>query len=87
MVCGIVIGETAIIGDDVIIYHGTTLGGTGKKQDENKKRHPTVLNNVLIGAGSKLLGNITIGNNVKIGSGTIILKDVKDNQTVVGIVK
>ena len=84
---GIVIGETAIIGDDVIIYHGVTLGGTGKKQDENKKRHPTILNNVLIGSGSKLLGDITIGNNVKIGSGSVILKDVKDNRTVVNIVK
>ncbi|MEG2646036.1 MAG: serine O-acetyltransferase [Clostridia bacterium] len=79
---GIVIGETAIIGDDCTIYHQVTLGGTGK---ESIKRHPTLKNNVLVGAGSKVLGNITIGNNVKIGANSVVLKDVDDNTTVVGI--
>lgn len=79
---GIVIGETAEIGDDCTIYHQVTLGGTGK--DKNK-RHPTVGNNVLIGAGSKILGPIKIGNNVKIGAGAVVLKSVEDNATVVGV--
>ena len=79
---GIVIGETAIIGDNCTIYHQVTLGGTGK---ESVKRHPTIKNNVLIGAGSKVLGNITIGNNVKIGANSVVLDDVEDNVTVVGI--
>ncbi len=81
---GVVIGETAIIGDNVVIYHGVTLGGTGK---EKGKRHPTVLNNVVIGAGAKVLGNIIIGNNVKIGANATVLGSVKDNMTVVGIYK
>lgn len=79
---GIVIGETAIVGDDCTIYHQVTLGGTGK---EAVKRHPTVGNNVLIGAGSKVLGNIIIGDNVKIGANSVVLKNVEDNKTVVGI--
>lgn len=79
---GVVIGETAIIGDNVIIFHGVTLGGTGK---DKGKRHPTIGNNVIIGSGAKILGNITIGNNVKIGANAVILKDVMDNSTVVGI--
>lgn len=79
---GIVIGETAIIGDDCTIYHQVTLGGTGK---ERKKRHPTIGNNVMIGCGSKVLGNITIGDNVKIGANSVVLKDVESNTTVVGI--
>ena len=79
---GVVIGETAIIGDDVTIYHGVTLGGTGK---DTGKRHPTVGNNVMIGAGSLILGNITIEDNVKIGAGTVVLKDVPKNNTIVGI--
>ena len=79
---GVVIGETAIIGDNVVIFHGVTLGGTGK---EKGKRHPTIGNNVFIGSGAKILGNIKIGNNVKIGANAVILKDVKDNSTVVGI--
>lgn len=79
---GIVIGETAQIGDDCTIYHQVTLGGTGK---EAKKRHPTLKNNVYVGAGSKVLGNITIGNNVKIGANSVVLKDIGDNVTVVGI--
>ncbi len=79
---GVVIGETCIIGDNVIIYQGVTLGGTGK---EVCKRHPNIGSNVFIGAGAKILGNINIGNNVKIGAGSVVLKDVSDNVTVVGI--
>ena len=79
---GIVIGETATIGNDCIIYHNATLGGTGK--DKNK-RHPDLGNNVMIGAGSKVLGPIKIGNNVKIGANSVVLKDIPDNVTVVGI--
>lgn len=79
---GVVIGETAIIGDDVIIYQQATLGGTGKEQG---KRHPTVKNNVIIGAGAKILGNITIGNHVRVGAGSVVVNDVPDNCTVVGI--
>ena len=79
---GIVIGETAVIGDDCVIYHQVTLGGTGK---EKLKRHPTIGNNVLIGAGAKLLGPINIGDNVKIGAGSVVLKSVENNSTVVGV--
>lgn len=78
---GIVIGETAEIGDDCTIYHQATLGGTGKDKD---KRHPTIGNNVMVGAGAKVLGPIIIGSNVKIGAGAIVLKNVEDNVTVVG---
>ena len=79
---GIVIGETAVVGDDCTIYHQVTLGGTGK--DKNK-RHPTVGNNVMIGAGAKILGPIKIGDNVKIGAGAIILKSVENDVTAVGV--
>ena len=79
---GVVIGETAEIGDNVIIYQGVTLGGTGK---EEGKRHPNIGNNVLIGAGAKVLGNINIGDNVKIGAGSIVLKDAPSNSTIVGV--
>lgn len=79
---GVVIGETAIIGDNVTMFHGVTLGGTGK---EKGKRHPTIGNNVFIGSGAKILGNIKIGNNVKIGANAVILKNVEDNTTVVGV--
>lgn len=79
---GIVIGETAIIGDNCTIYHGVTLGGTGK---DKTKRHPTLKDNVLVGCGSKVLGNITIEENVKIGANSVILKDVPKNSTIVGI--
>ena len=79
---GIVIGETAEVGNDCTIYHQVTLGGTGK--DKNK-RHPTVGNNVMIGAGSKILGPIKIGDNVKIGAGAVVLKDVQNDVTVVGV--
>lgn len=79
---GIVIGETAVIGNDVTIYQGVTLGGTGK---EKGKRHPTIGNDVLISAGAKVLGNITIGDCVKIGASSVVLKDVPSDSTVVGI--
>lgn len=79
---GVVIGETAIIGEDVLIYQGVTLGGTGK---ESGKRHPTVGNNVVVGAGAKVLGNIEIGNNVRIGAGSVVLRNVPANCTVVGV--
>lgn len=79
---GIVIGETAVVGDDCCIYHGATLGGTGK---DTKKRHPTIGNNVMVGTGAKVLGPITVGDNVKIGAGAIVLKDVRSNVTVVGV--
>lgn len=79
---GVVIGETAIIGDYSLIYQGVTLGGTGK---ETGKRHPTLGENVVIGGGAKVLGNIQIGNNVRIGAGSVVLKDVPSNCTVVGI--
>ena len=79
---GIVIGETATIGDNCTIYHNVTLGGTGK--DKNK-RHPDIGNNVIIGCGAKILGPIKIGDNVKIGANAVVLKDVEDNSTVVGI--
>ncbi len=79
---GVVIGETAEIGDDVLIYQGVTLGGTGK---EKGKRHPTIGNHVVIGTGAKVLGNIRIGNNVKIGAGSVVIKPVPDNSTVVGV--
>ena len=79
---GVVIGETAEIGNDCTIYHQVTLGGTGKHKS---KRHPTVGNNVLIGAGTKVLGPILIGDNAKIGAGAVVLKDVENGTTVVGI--
>ena len=79
---GVVIGETTIIKDNVTIYQGATLGTTGK---EKGKRHPTILDNAMIGADAKILGNITIGENCKIGAGAVILKDTPPNTTVVGI--
>lgn len=79
---GVVIGETAIIGDNVTIFHYVTLGWTGK---EKGKRHPTIGNNVLIGSGAKVFGNIIIGDNVKIGANSVILNDVPDGVTIVGI--
>lgn len=79
---GVVIGETAVVGDDCTIYHQVTLGGTGKKAI---KRHPTIGNNVFIGSGSKILGNVTVGDNVKIGANAVILKNVPSNCTVVGV--
>jgi len=79
---GVVIGETAIIGDDCTIYHGVTLGGTSWKQG---KRHPTLEDKVVIGAGAKILGPITIGNGAKIGSNAVVVKDIPKNATAVGI--
>ena len=79
---GVVIGETAIIGNNCTIYQGVTLGGTGK---ETGKRHPTLGDNVLIGAGAKLLGNFTVGSNTKIAAGAVVLGDVPENSTAVGI--
>lgn len=79
---GVVIGETAEIGDNVTLYHGVTLGGTGK---DTGKRHPTVGNNVTIGSGAKILGPITIGDGVKVGANSVVLKDVPANCTAVGI--
>jgi serine O-acetyltransferase len=79
---GVVIGETAIIGDDCTLYHGVTLGGTSWNKG---KRHPTLKNGVVIGAGAKVLGPITIGKNAKIGSNAVVVKDVPENATAVGI--
>ena len=79
---GVVIGETAEIGDDVLIYHGVTLGGTGK---DKGKRHPTIGNGVVIGAGAKVLGPIKVGNNAKIGASAVVVKDVPEGATAVGI--
>lgn len=79
---GVVIGETAEVGDNVTIYQGVTLGGTGK---EKGKRHPTIGNNVFIGAGAKVLGSIKVGDNVKIGAGSVVTKPVPNDSTVVGV--
>lgn len=79
---GVVIGETAEIGDDCTLYQGVTLGGTGK---DVGKRHPTLLNNVLVGAGAKILGPLTIGNNVRVAAGAVVLENLPDNCTAVGI--
>ena len=79
---GIVIGETATIGNDCTIYHGVTLGGTGK---DKYKRHPDIGNNVMVGCGAKILGPIKIGDNVKIGANAVILKNIDRNKTVIGI--
>lgn len=79
---GVVIGETTEIGDNVTIYQGVTLGGTGK---EKGKRHPTIGNNVVISTGAKVLGAIYVGDNSKIGAGSVVLKDVPPNSTVVGV--
>jgi serine O-acetyltransferase len=79
---GVVIGETAVVGDDCVLFQGVTLGGTGK---ERGKRHPTLGNNVMVSAGAKILGNIKIGDNCKIGAQAVVLKDVPSNCTVVGV--
>lgn len=79
---GVVIGETTIIGDDVLIYQQVTLGGTG---NEHGKRHPTIGNNVIIGAGAKILGNITIGDNTRVGAGSVVVENVPEHCTVVGV--
>ncbi len=79
---GVVIGETAVVGDDVTLYQGVTLGGTGK---EHGKRHPTIHDSVVVGAGAKILGNITVGKNCRIGAGSVVLRSVPDDSTVVGV--
>jgi serine O-acetyltransferase len=79
---GVVIGETAVIGTNVLLYQGVTLGGTGK---EEGKRHPTIEDNVMISAGAKVLGNITIGHDSKIGAGSVVLKSIPPHCTVVGV--
>ena len=79
---GVVIGETAEVGDDCIIFHGVTLGGVSNNQD---KRHPTLMNNVMIGAGAKILGPITLGEGAKVGANSVVTKEVPANTTVVGI--
>ena len=79
---GVVIGETSIIKDDVTLYQGVTLGGTGKQKT---KRHPTLGNNVVVGTGAKVLGNITIGDNSYIGANAVVIKDVPPNSTIVGV--
>lgn len=79
---GVVIGATTIIGDDVLIYQGVTLGGTG---NEHGKRHPTLGNNIVVGSGAKILGNIEIGSNSRIGAGSVVVDSVPENSTVVGI--
>lgn len=79
---GVVIGETAIIGDDCQLYHGVTLGGTGK---QHAKRHPTLKDRVMVGAGAKCLGNITLGNDSKIGANAVVISDVPDNATFIGL--
>lgn len=79
---GVVIGETTIIGDDVTLYQNVTLGGTGKTRG---KRHPTLGNNVIVGAGAKILGDVMIGENCRVGAGSVVLKDIPDNSTIVGV--
>jgi len=79
---GVVIGETTIVGDDVTLYQGVTLGGTGK---EKGKRHPTIGNGVVVGAGAKVLGDIRVGDNSRVGAGSVVLRDVPDNSTIVGV--
>ncbi len=79
---GVVIGATSIIGDDVLLYQGVTLGGTGKQQG---RRHPTLGNNIVVGAGAKILGNILIGSNSRIGAGSVVIDNVAENSTVVGV--
>jgi len=79
---GVVIGETTVIGDNVTLYQGVTLGGTGK---ERGKRHPNIGNNVVIGAGARILGNITVGDNSYVGANAVVIKDAPNNSTVVGV--
>jgi serine O-acetyltransferase len=79
---GVVIGETAVIGDDVTLYQGVTLGGTGKEQG---KRHPTVESDVVVGGGAKILGNITVGRNSRVGAGSVVLRNVPPDSTIVGV--
>lgn len=79
---GVVIGETSIVGDDVTLYQGVTLGGTGK---EKGKRHPTLGNGVVVGTGAKVLGNIIVGDNCRVGAGSVVLRSIPENSTIVGV--
>ena len=79
---GVVIGETAEIGNNCLLYQGVTLGGTGKNHG---KRHPTLMENVVVGAGAKVLGSITVGSNTRIGAGSVVVRNVEGNSTVVGV--
>ena len=79
---GVVIGETSIVGDDVTLYQGVTLGGTGK---EKGKRHPTIGNGVVVGTGAKVLGNIVVGDNCRVGAGSVVLRSIPENSTIVGV--
>jgi len=79
---GVVIGETAEIGNNCLLYLGVTLGGTGKSHG---KRHPTLMENVVVGAGAKVLGSITVGSNTRIGAGSVVVRNVEGNRTVVGV--
>ena len=79
---GVVIGETAEVGDDVVLFHGVTLGGTGKQAG---KRHPTIKQGAMISANAQILGPVTVGKNAKIGAGAVVLKDIPDDATAVGI--
>src|SRR6201984_401462 len=79
---GVVIGETSVVGDDVTLYQGVTLGGTGK---DKGKRHPTLGNGVVVGTGAKVLGNITVGDNCRVGAGSVVLRSIPDNSTIVGV--
>jgi serine O-acetyltransferase len=78
----VVIGETSIVGDGVVMYQGVTLGGTGKQKG---KRHPTIGSDTIIGSGAKVLGNITVGNNCRVGAGSVVLRSIPDNSTIVGV--
>lgn len=79
---GVVIGETSVVGDDVTLYQGVTLGGTGK---EKGKRHPTIGNGVVVGTGAKVLGNIVVGDNCRVGAGSVVLRSIPENSTIVGV--
>ncbi len=79
---GVVIGETAIVGDDVTLYQGVTLGGTGKQKGQ---RHPTIGNNVVVGAGAKVLGDVTVGDGARVGGGAVVVKDVPPDTTAIGV--
>ncbi|MGB0720195.1 MAG: serine O-acetyltransferase [Bdellovibrionales bacterium] len=82
---GVVIGQTAVIGNDVTIYHGVTLGGVGRADDKSGKRHPTVMDGAMIGSGAQVLGNITIGKDARVGSNSVVTNDIPDGCTAIGI--
>lgn len=82
---GVVIGQTAIIGDDVTIYHGVTLGGVGRSDQRGEKRHPTIMDGAMVGAGAQVLGDITVGKKAKVGSNSVVTNDIPDGATALGI--